>query len=109
MRLIYGVFWLLIIAFGVLFGLLNPEQVNINYYIHSKQTFLPLVLLVCLAIGVLMGCFVMSPSLLRQRKNNRRLRKQLTHVKQELSHFKDSQSYQNQDYQNQSYQDDNKS
>lgn len=86
MRLIYCLIWLIMLTFGVVFGLLNPQLVRIDYLTHSTQVFLPLLLVVAILLGILLGCLALSPRLLHYRRQNRSLRKQLGASQQQLEY-----------------------
>lgn len=94
MRLIYSVLWLLILLLGIAFGLLNPQQVKVDYFTSTAHVFLPLLVVIAIAIGVVLCWLAMSPGIMRYRRHNRKLRKQLQKAERELQQKKSSSSYQ---------------
>jgi uncharacterized membrane protein YciS (DUF1049 family) len=75
MRFIYMLLLLLVIVFGVSFGVLNHGYVRIDYYFHSSDIRLPILLALTLAIGVLLGWLVLLPTLMSLRFKHMQLRR----------------------------------
>jgi putative membrane protein len=71
------VFFLLVLAFGLFFGLLNAEPVHIDYYFGSRDLPLSLVLVLMLVIGALCGVLAGLGQYLRLRREIHRLRKDI--------------------------------
>jgi lipopolysaccharide assembly protein A len=93
MRIVYSLLWLLILLVGIVFGLLNPQQVHVDYFARTAQIFLPLLMLIVLAVGAVLGWLAISPSIMRLRRSNRLMRKQLRSVKSEFEQKKALSSY----------------
>ena len=77
MRYITYAFWLLIILVAASFAIINSRTVELHYYLGSINIYFPLLLLIELAIGTLLGVLAMTPAYLRMKNANRKLRQQL--------------------------------
>jgi uncharacterized membrane protein YciS (DUF1049 family) len=64
MRYVYIIFWLLVLCIGAGFASLNAQVVDINIFIASYHIFLPLLLVIVLALGVVCGLLTLVPRLL---------------------------------------------
>jgi putative membrane protein len=75
-----------IILFLAFFGLAlkNTHLVALNFFLGYQRTDpLALILLVCFAIGALLGIMAMTPSVFRHRREAARLRKALAALQKE--------------------------
>ena len=88
MRLLYLLLWIVVIIFGVTFGLLNARYVRLDYYFPTSEMLLPILLAITLIIGIVLGWLSMSPVLWRARFNNLVLRRR---IKKHESHGKNPQ------------------
>jgi lipopolysaccharide assembly protein A len=81
MRYIRYAIWLLVIIIGVIFTLMNARSVQIDYYFGSGKVnvFLPLLILIVLMIGAVLGYFAALPRMIKLRHENRRLSRLLHH------------------------------
>ena len=77
MRLFYLLLWIVVIIFGVTFGLLNARYVRLDYYFHTSEMLLPILLAITLIIGIVLGWLSMSPVLWRARFSNLVLRRKI--------------------------------
>jgi putative membrane protein len=84
MRYLFYLIWILVLIFGISFASLNAHEVDINIFVMSIHVFLPLLLLTVLVIGAFCGIFAMVPNILKFKYNNRKLRKQVHKLEQEL-------------------------
>ncbi len=66
--------WFIVIAAGVIFTLINARSVEIDYYFGSTHLFLPLLILLVLAIGVILGYLINFPKILKLHHLNRQLK-----------------------------------
>lgn len=80
MKLLTYVFWLALIVFGLTFASLNPQQVQVNAYFVTTTVYLPVLLAMALAVGMLFGMLAFFNVWVRMRWANRRLRKQLRKI-----------------------------
>ena len=88
MKYIFCAFWLVVMAIGVTFSGLNSRMVLINYYLDEKQVHLPILLLIVLAIGVLLGFVTLFPTLIKKKHANRRLRQRIKQIEQEVDNLR---------------------
>lgn len=77
MRYIILFFWLALMALGVAFSSVNATTVTLNLYVSSYTIYLPLLLLIFLAMGFLLGFLSMIRPLLKTKMHNRHLLKKL--------------------------------
>ena len=88
MRYIAYIFWFIVIILGVLFATLNSNSVAINFYIKSFNVYLPLLLLIELAIGALLGMLAVLPALIRVKAGNRKLKQRAKQIEQEVQNLR---------------------
>lgn len=88
MRYVASVIWLIIILLAIIFAILNSHAVEINFYFKSFKIYLPLLLLIDLALGALLGMFALLPALLRAKNNNRKLRQRIKQTEQEIKNLR---------------------
>jgi len=89
-RIVNGLFWILVILLGVSFAALNSRSVEIHYYFGVVDLYLPLLLLIELAIGVLLGMIAILPEYIRARNSLRKIRIKLRHLEDEVHDLKSS-------------------
>lgn len=70
MRYVIYIFWIIVILVGVTFASLNPQKLTLNYYVNTTTIHLPLLLLLVLVLGALLGVIAMLPSLIRAKSSN---------------------------------------
>lgn len=88
MKYIFCLFWIIVIIIGVTFTSLNPGMVKINYYISESTLHLPVLLLIMIAIGALLGMIAILPALLRSKRTNRRLRQRIKQTDLEINNLR---------------------
>jgi len=84
MRYITYAFWILIILVGVSFAAINSHTVVIHYYIGSVNLYLPLLLLIELAIGAVLGVIAMMPAHLKMKNVARKYRQRIKQLEQDV-------------------------
>lgn len=67
MRILLYVLWAIIVAYVVVFTILNSSTLELKFYFTSVKIYLPLLLLLNLIMGALLGMVAMLPLLLRTR------------------------------------------
>ena len=82
--------FLVVFLIGVSFALKNPTQVEIHYYFGLAWGPFPLslVLIAVFLVGVLLGGLVGSLPLFMKRRENRRVRRRMEEMEQELSRLR---------------------
>ena len=74
MRIVSYIFWMSIILLGVSVAAMNSRSVEIHYYFGQTNVYLPLLLLVELAVGALLGVIAMLPQVLKLKSSLRKSR-----------------------------------
>lgn len=87
-RVIGLLFILLVLVFGLYFGLLNAESVTVNYYFGSSELPLSFILAVMLVFGAVLGAFAGLGHSFRLRREIHRLRKENRIAEQELANLR---------------------
>lgn len=67
MRILLYIVWAIIVVYVVVFTILNSSTVELKFYFTNVKIYLPLLLLLNLIIGALLGMVAMLPILLRTR------------------------------------------
>lgn len=88
MRYLTYIFWCLVVLVGVVFVVLNSHSVPINYYVGETTIYYPLLLLVELGIGAILGIITMLPLLIKQKAKNHRLKNKVKEVELELNNLR---------------------
>lgn len=74
-------FFLIVIVFGLYFGLLNADPVTLNYYFGTQVLPLSLVMMGTLLMGALLGAFARTPRIIRLKLALSQARRELGHLK----------------------------
>lgn len=88
MRYVIYIFWIIVILVGVTFASLNPQKLTLNYYVNTTTIHLPLLLLLVLVLGALLGVIAMLPSLIRAKSSNHRLKARVKQTEQEVQNLR---------------------
>lgn len=88
MRYVISIFWVLVILLGATFASLNPQTITIHYYIDTTTMHLPLLLLDMLFFGAVLGMIAGLPILLKCKQHNRRLKRRVKEVEQEVMNLR---------------------
>ena len=65
MRLFLYLLWIIIVLIGTAFALLNSTMVPINYFFGTNTLYFPLLLLLILVVGVLLGVLALVPTIIK--------------------------------------------
>lgn len=76
---------LLIVALG--FALLNAESIQVDYYLGKLSIPLSLALVVVLAVGAVIGMIASLGMVLRAKRQNAKLRKQVKNSEKQVTHL----------------------
>jgi len=87
-KLIYTVLVLAVILFGIIFAVLNAENVQLNYYFGSQQLPLSLALVLSMVVGAILGVLASISLILRSRKEVARLRKASEMAEKEIANLR---------------------
>ncbi len=75
MKIIIYIFWLIIIALAASFSVLNAHVVSIDYYLGTTKLFLPLLILLSVIVGMVLGIFLLLPAWFRAKRQARQAKK----------------------------------
>lgn len=87
-KLIYTVIVLVVVLFGIIFAILNAENVQLNYYFGSQQIPLSLVMVMSMIVGAVLGVFASISLIFRNRKEISRLRKASAMAEKEIANLR---------------------
>ena len=88
MRYITYIFWFIIILLGIVFAVINSHSVTINLYAGDIECYLPLLLIILLALGAILGVIALMPALLRAKARNRKLKQRIKQSEQEVKNLR---------------------
>lgn len=88
MRVFSYIVLLLIMVLGLIFAILNSGQVPFNYYIGVKQISLSLLLVLTLGIGIIIGFIFTLISVIKQKKENYKLKSRIKDIEKELENLR---------------------
>jgi lipopolysaccharide assembly protein A len=88
MKYLFFIFWIIVIILGVTFASLNSHTVDINYYVNSSSIHLPILLLITLVLGAILGCIAMLPTVIRGKHANHRLKHRVKQIEQEVNNLR---------------------
>lgn len=66
MRIFLYLLWIVLILIGAAFALLNSTMVPINYFFGANTIYFPLLMLIILVIGAILGMLALLPKLMRK-------------------------------------------
>lgn len=66
MRIFLHLLWIVLIFIGVAFALLNSTMVPVNFFFGTHTLYLPLLMLIILVVGALLGMLALLPKLMRK-------------------------------------------
>lgn len=87
-KLIYTILVLTVILFGIVFAILNADNVQLNYYFGSQQIPLSLVIVLSLMVGAFLGVLASIRLILRSRREIARLRKTSEIAEKEITNLR---------------------
>ena len=79
---------ILLIMVGALFSYFNPEQIELSYYFGSVRLHLAVWLLIILLVGVLLGLLANFGTVIKLRRDLRKIRKHAESLEQEVSNLR---------------------
>jgi len=88
LRLVYSSFALLVIIFGIVFAVLNAENVQLNYYLGSVELPLSLILVVAMIIGALLGIFASLSFIIGSRRSASKLKHSVEVAEKEIANLR---------------------
>lgn len=88
MRYFFYLFWFFIVFIGVTFASLNSHPVSINYYFNQSTVHLPILLLLTLITGTVLGSLAILPQLAKAKTQARRLKSKLRQLDLEVNNLR---------------------
>jgi len=68
MRYVRYFIWFVVVVIGVIFTTMNARTVEIDYYFGAKANiFLPLLILIVLVVGIILGYLIAVPKIMKLR------------------------------------------
>ena len=87
-RIVGLLFLLVVLILGLFFGLLNSDPVPLNYYLGTRELPLSLLLVLAVLVGAVCGALASLGIVLRMRRENSRLRKQIRLSEKEVANLR---------------------
>ena len=88
LKIIGIIFFILLLALGLSFSLLNATPVELNYYFGSIELPLAVALVIPLLMGTLLGIFGMLNIVFKLKRESMRLKKTIRASERELSQLR---------------------
>lgn len=88
MRILSGIFLLILALLAIIFACLNAETVSLNYYLGTKEFPLSLLLVMVLFIGAVLGLLVGLFLYLKAKNHSRRLQQRLKVAEAEVANMR---------------------
>jgi lipopolysaccharide assembly protein A len=88
MRIISYILLILVIVTGITFALLNPDSVQINYYIGQKTMPLSILLVIDFVGGCVLGLLVSTGLLLKLKIKNYQLQQKIKVAEKEIDNLR---------------------
>lgn len=83
MRLLSIICWIILGLIIIVFAVLNSYTVMLHYYFNTVNIYFPLLLVITAAIGVILGIFIMLPTLLKTQNTSRKLKQLVRQLEQQ--------------------------
>lgn len=84
MRVFSYALWIILTVFGVSFALLNSHTFPVNYFIGKSNIYFPLLFLLLLLVGALLGMCALLPVVIRLKTQIHRLKQKMKALDQEV-------------------------
>ena len=84
LRLVYISLTLIVIIFGIVFAVLNAQDVQLNYYLGTVEKPLSLILIVAMLIGAILGIFASLSFIIGSRRNASKLKRSVEVAEKEI-------------------------
>lgn len=87
-KLMYTILVLVVILLGIIFAVLNAENVQLNYYFGSQELPLSLAMVMSMIVGAVLGVLASINLILRSRREISRLRKVSAMAEKEVANLR---------------------
>lgn len=88
MKLLTIVILTLVILVAIFFAVLNTESVNLDYYFGKSELPLSLLIVISLSIGALLGILTCLSIIIRIKRENTRMKKDIKLIEEEVSNLR---------------------
>lgn len=88
MRIISTIVAAAIVVVGLTFAVLNSAPVSLNYYFGTRTFSLSILLALTLGLGAFIGILLTTPALLRLKRGNQKLKRQVKQAAQEVDNLR---------------------
>ena len=82
------IFIIFILLLGLVFHVKNHQLVTLNYYVGEIQLSFSIVIVLAVCVGVLLGILASIPIIIRNKKLNSRLKKEIKHREKEINNYR---------------------
>ena len=82
------IFIIFILLLGLVFHVKNHQLVTLNYYVGEIQLSFSIVIVLAVCVGVLLGILASIPIIIRNKKLNGRLKKEIKHREIEINNYR---------------------
>lgn len=86
-RVLTGIFLLILLVVGISFSMLNSSLVELNYYMGVKQVSLSSALVVTFGLGAVFGLLGSMSMLVRQKTRTMKLKKNIKMAEREVANL----------------------
>jgi len=88
MRIFSYIAWIVFIIIGASFAILNSQFLPLNYFIGKTNIYFPLLFLLLLLAGALLGVLALLPVLIRAKTRGHRLSQKMKTLEQEIANLR---------------------
>ena len=88
MKYVSYLFWLLVVVVCVFFAAINSETVSVNYYFSTVAVYFPLLLIIILFVGFILGVVATLPMVIRLKSRNRHQRHKMKTLEKEIANLR---------------------
>ena len=82
------IFIIFILLLGLVFHVKNHQLVTLNYYVGEIQLSFSIIIVLAVCVGVLLGVLASIPIIIRNKKLNSRLKKEIKHREKEINNYR---------------------
>ena len=82
------IFIIFILLLGLVFHVKNHQLVTLNYYVGEIQLSFSIIIVLAVCVGVLLGILASIPIIIRNKKLNSRLKKEIKHREKEINNYR---------------------
>ena len=82
------IFIIFILLLGLVFHVKNHQLVTLNYYVGEVQLSFSIIIVLAVCVGVLLGILASIPIIIRNKKLNGRLKKEIKHREIEINNYR---------------------